>query len=114
MTTLEATASWWRPESRAASTDAAYPGSRVAFGALAAFTAILVLSPQVWFPVLKSLRIAFVAAGIAILAHLLDHAVRRRPVDRLHPEIAIAMALVGWSVLTIPLSYWPGGRIKNR
>jgi probable O-glycosylation ligase (exosortase A-associated) len=115
LTTLEATATWWRPESPAASPDAAsrYSGSRVAFGALVAFTGFLVLSPQVWFPFLKSLRIAFVAAGIAILAHLLDRAVHRRPVDRLHPEIAIAVALVGWSVLTIPLSYWPGGSVTE-
>lgn len=113
MTVSEATAAWWRPEQAAPSAGAYHGGSRVAFGALVAFTAILILSPQAWFPVLQSLRIAFVAAGIAILAHMLDRAVRRQPVDRLHPEIAIAAALVGWSVLTIPLSYWPGGSVTE-
>ncbi len=113
MTVLETTAAWWRPETVAPSAGASRDGSRLAFGALVAFTAILILSPQAWFPVLQSLRIAFVAAGVAILAHMLDRAVRRQAVDRLHPEIAIAVALVGWSVVTIPLSYWPGGSVTE-
>ena len=113
LTTLEATASWWRPEPSPVIPAAQHPGSRVAFGALVAFTAFLVLSPQAWFPVLQSFRIAFVAAGLAILAHLLDRAVRRAPIDRMHPEIGIAIALVAWSVLTIPLSYWPGGSVAE-
>ena len=37
--------------------------SVVAFRALVAFTVILLLSPQAWFPVLGQLRIAFLAAG---------------------------------------------------
>src|SRR5262245_49102124 len=86
-------------------------GSRVAFGALVAFTGILILSPQVWFPALKSLRIALVAAGLAILAQLVDRAVRRGSFDLLHPEIAIAFCLAAWSALTVPLSYWPGGSV---
>jgi O-antigen ligase len=28
------------------------------------------------------------------------------------PEIGIVLALIGWSVLTIPLSYWPGGSVR--
>ena len=110
---MEATASWWRAErvARATTTTAGPRGSRIAFGAIVAFTVILILSPQVWFPVLKSLRIAFVAAGIAIAAQLLDHTVRRRAGGPAHPEIAIVSCLVGWAVLTVPLSYWPGGSI---
>ena len=113
MTTLEATGNWWRPELPRVTAGAQHPGSRVAFAALVAFTAILVLSPQAWFPALQSLRIAFLAAGLAILAHLLDRAVRRQTVERLHPEIGIAIALIAWSVLTIPLSYWPGGSVAE-
>ena len=44
----------------------AAPAAASRSGALVAFTAILLLSPQTWFPVLKVLRIAFLAAGIAI------------------------------------------------
>lgn len=113
MTAYEATATWWRPETAAPRTASVTEGSRVAFGALVVFTGILVLSPQVWFPVLKSLRIAFLAAGLAILAHFLNRAVRRQPVDPLQPEMAIALSLVVWAVLTVPFSYWPGGSVDE-
>ena len=112
---MEATASWWRAERVAPTltqTQVTAPqGSRIAFGALVAFTGILILSPQVWFPFLKNLRIAFLAAGIAIAAHLLDHTVRRRAGGPAHPELVIASCLVAWAVLTVPLSYWPGGSV---
>ncbi|HVG69709.1 MAG TPA: hypothetical protein VM819_02335, partial [Vicinamibacterales bacterium] len=85
------TVAWWRPQpvesgfSRMTSSsnnlaNPANPGSTantVAFRAVVAFTAILLLSPQAWFPVLGQLRIAFVAAAIAIGAHLMDRMVRR-------------------------------------
>jgi putative inorganic carbon (HCO3(-)) transporter len=107
----QTTAIWWRPESRALSQPA--PSGRPAFRALCAFTAILLLSPQAWFPVLAPLRIAFLAAGLAILAHLLDGAVRRHSQDRPHVEMTIAIALVAWSAATIPFSYWPGGSVTE-
>ena len=94
MTAFENTADWWRPAAPAAAPTAVVTGqqqgSRIAFGALVAFTGILILSPQVWFPVLKSLRIALVAAGLAIVAQLLDRAVRSHSSDRLHKEIVAA------------------------
>ena len=108
-----ATASWWRQEEPLGTRSVALPeGSRVAFWALVAFTGILILSPQVWFPALGSLRIAFLAASIAIGAHLLDQVVRRRP-GLSHRETGIAFCLVAWAVLTVPLSYWPGGSINT-
>jgi O-antigen ligase len=90
----------------------AYAGSSVAFAALVAFTAILLLSPQIWFPVLKLVRIAFVAAGIAIAAHVVERTAHRQPITPLSPEIGIALALVGWAILTLPLSVWPGGSVR--
>ena len=113
MTTIDATADWWRPSQPAAGTVALAEqrGSRVAFGALVAFTGILILSPQVWFPPLKSLRIALLAAGVAILAQLLDGAVSKKSAPLMQREIAIAFALVGWAIVTVPLSYWPGGSV---
>jgi putative inorganic carbon (hco3(-)) transporter len=111
LTGLETTAGWWRPEHLAPASATVRQGSRIAFGALVAFTGVLILSPQVWFPVLKSLRIALLAAGVAIVAQLLDRAVRRRSVDRTHPEIVIAFCLAGWAALTVPLSFWPGGSV---
>jgi probable O-glycosylation ligase (exosortase A-associated) len=84
----------------------------VAFRALVAFTAILLLSPQAWFPVLGRLRIAFVAAVLAIGAHLLDRLVRRRAAPPFNAEIGIAVLLVAWAVITVPVSYWAGGSVE--
>jgi probable O-glycosylation ligase (exosortase A-associated) len=85
------------------------PGNMAAFAALVAFTMILLISPQEWFPAIKSLRIALLAAGVAIAAHLAGRAfgeTRALPVRR---EMTIALALIVWAGATIPLSIWPGG-----
>lgn len=103
---------WWRPETARPRTAASQDGSQVAFVALVSFTVILLLSPQAWFPVLKTVRIAFLAAGLAIVAHVVERTIHRRPVTPLSPEIGIVLALVGWTLLTIPLSYWPGGSVQ--
>jgi putative inorganic carbon (hco3(-)) transporter len=84
----------------------------VAFRALVAFTAILLLSPQAWFPVLGQLRIAFVAAAIAIGAHLTDRLVRRGSAPPFNAEIGIALLLVAWATITVPVSYWAGGSVE--
>lgn len=88
------------------------PASRLAFGALVAFTGILLLSPQIWWPILGTLRVAFLAGGVAIGAHLLHRWARQQPVTPFFPEIGIAIALVCWSVITLPVSYWPGGSVQ--
>jgi probable O-glycosylation ligase (exosortase A-associated) len=91
---------------------AALEGSRAAFYALVAFTFVLLLSPQAWFPVLKLIRIALLAGGIAMAAHVFERTAHKQPVTPLAPEIGIAFALVFWSTVTLPLSYWPGGGIR--
>src|SRR6266508_2555701 len=109
---LPADGSWWR-RAEAAPTDTVgqTSTSRVAFWSLVAFTCILLLSPQIWFPVLGTLRIAFLAAGLAIGAHLLQR-LADHPPTRIAPAIAIAVALVCWSAITVPVSYWPGGSVE--
>jgi O-antigen ligase len=113
-------AAWWRPAA-AHSDEASHRRARrtptstanvVAFRALVAFTAILLLSPQAWFPVLADLRIAFLAAGTAIAAYLLDRLVRQGDAPRLNTEVAIAFMLVGWAVITLPVSYWITGSFE--
>jgi probable O-glycosylation ligase (exosortase A-associated) len=101
---------WWRP-ARAATPAAARTTSRVAFWALVAFTAILLLAPQAWFPILGTLRIAFVVAAIAIGAHLLTQILRARDLPRTPGEVVLAFVLAAWAVLTLPLSVWPGGSV---
>ena len=89
------------------------PTSRFAFGALVTFTGILLLSPQIWFPVLGTLRIAFVAAGLAIIAHLLQSLAGQQSARPFFPtEFWIAIALICWSLITLPVSYWPGGSME--
>ena len=113
---------WWQPQviadarrpSRvtAPRVAAALEGSRAAFYALVAFTSVLLLSPQAWFPVLKLIRIAFLAGGIAMAAHVVERTAHKQPITPLAPEIGIALALILWSMITIPMSYWPGGSIR--
>ena len=124
-------AGWWAPQqetrgtdsqrpryrssgarSRAGVTPVALEGSRVAFYALIAFTFVLLLSPQAWFPVLKLIRIALLAGGIAMAAHVFERTAHKQAITPLAPEIGIALALVFWSTVTLPLSYWPGGGIR--
>jgi probable O-glycosylation ligase (exosortase A-associated) len=114
---VHATATWWRPAHKQPSTAIAAPpfvpsGTSVAFGALVAFTAILLLSPQAWIPALQVLRLAFLAAILAMAAHVVERTIRRQAVTPVSPEIGLALALVCWSVLTIPMSYWPGGSVR--
>jgi O-antigen ligase len=113
-------AGWWRPQAApqvqtagvAGAPPAPSSANLVAFRALVAFTAILVLSPQAWFPILGALRIAFLAAAVAIGGHLIDRIVRRDSAPRFNPEIALAVALVSWAVITVPVSYWVGGSVE--
>lgn len=115
MTSTASTAAgaWWRPDPvRASSVAARAPeAGRFAFGSLVAFSGILLLSPQIWFPILGTLRIALLAAACAIAAHLLPRLARQQPVTPFFPEIGIAIALVCWSIVTIPMSYWPTGSL---
>jgi O-antigen ligase len=85
--------------------------SAVPFWALMAFTFILLVAPQTNFPVLAPLRIALVTAALAVLAYLFDRFVYHRPFLQFTREIAIVVYLLGWAILTIPLSYWPGGSL---
>lgn len=104
---------WWKPDPPPVRVDAeADAGSRIAFWGLVAFTVILLLSPQTWFPALKIVRIAFLAAGIAGVVHVIEATARRRPIVLPSAESTLALALLTWSVLTTPYSVWVGGSFK--
>jgi len=111
--TFERSQNWWRPEAGVDAPSDATADVDVAFKALVAFTAILLVAPQEWFPVLKSLRIALVAATVSFVAYMFDSAVRKRATSTFAPEIGICLALVAWAIVTIPLSYWPGGSVTE-
>ena len=110
---------WWRPSPRMetervpAGLYLSTPtGHDVAFLALVAFTIILLVSPQAWFPAIKSLRIALLAGATAVVAHLAGRAFGTSKALPLRREMVIALALVAWAALTIPLSTWPGGSMS--
>lgn len=105
---------WWKPDPPPVQlVDVEQEaGSRVAYWGLVAFTVILLLSPQTWFPALKVVRIAFLAAGIAGVVHVIEATARRRPIVLPSAESTLALALLTWAVLTTPYSMWVGGSVK--
>jgi O-antigen ligase len=119
MPDIAADRDWWRRESRVATARvpagfqlSAPTGNDIAFGALVAFTIILLVSPQAWFPAIKSLRIALLAGATAIVAHLAGRAFGTTTALPLRREMVITLALVAWAAITIPLSTWPGGSMS--
>src|SRR5439155_18025264 len=86
-------------------------GSALPFWGLMAFTFVLLLAPQTVFPVLATVRIALVIGAATIAAHLLDRFMRRQPVAPLTRGMRIAAGLAGLAIVTVPLSYWPGGSV---
>jgi putative inorganic carbon (hco3(-)) transporter len=107
---------WWVPASLTAPSptvaeDRTTKGAG-AFAGVVAFTIILLLSPQNWFPFLKPLRIAFVAAGLAG-ASLLWNRWRDGTPLTFNREILTCFTLLAWAFMTLPLSYWPGGSVAT-
>jgi putative inorganic carbon (HCO3(-)) transporter len=83
--------------------------SALPFRALMGLTAIMVLAPQTYLPALAPFRIALLTAMVAITAYVADRFVHRQPIVTLTREMRVGAWLVGWAILTIPFSYWPGG-----
>jgi hypothetical protein len=108
---------WWRPEAAAASdvpvpSEAPAAHGRTAFAALVVFTAILIAAPQEFFAVLRPLRLALVAAVVAIGCHILDriNGHVHGPTPR---EILLVLALSAWALFMVPFSYWPSGSLAT-
>lgn len=106
---------WWKHADRArtapATTSRGSEGA-IAFAALVAFTIILLLSPQNFIPILKPLRIALVAAGVAIASLLWDRWKHQQSFLNLTWEMFVCLALPVWAFVTLPLSFWPGGSMQ--
>ena len=108
-----AQASWWRPPlpERDMAVETAQ-GAALPFWALMAFTLVLLLSPQAFVPALVPLHLAFLSAALAGGAYVAGQLLRRQRVLRLTQDMMLALALAGWSLVTMPLSYWPGGSLS--
>ncbi len=111
---------WWRPDLAAGawpalpriSGETQVAVSTPPFGALMAFTFVLLVAPQVFLPALAPMRLGLLTAAIAITTYLCDRFFRRQSIVRLTRETGAAAGLVLWSILTLPMSYWPGGSLS--
>jgi O-antigen ligase len=103
--------SWWQPVPAART---APPPERdtVAFRALLVFLFVLLIAPQTTFPALGALRPAMLAAVVAVSACLAGRFLGGEPLEVAAPGRGLAAALGAWAVLTLPLSYWPGGSVE--
>jgi probable O-glycosylation ligase (exosortase A-associated) len=117
-TLIERTGSeWWKAEPaqgdwRAGRTSVESwepPHSAVPFWAAITFTAILLFSPQAYFPELESLRPAMVPAAIGIGAYLMDRFMYGAPLLIRARELWLIGGLAAWMLVTVPFSISPGG-----
>lgn len=119
---LAPTQPWWRPSARVAGGSTAVSGNgkpmvktadenSLPFRMLMLFTFILLLAPQQAFPVLAPLRIALLVAVLAMLTYVGNRVSHQKPLLDIAPGIKLATLLAGWAVLTIPMSFWPGGSV---
>lgn len=87
------------------------PASRLAFGALLAFTFVLLVAPQETYPALAGLRLGLVTIGVALATNLTSRYTRGLPLLALPRGSWLAIALGVWALVTVPFSYWPGGSL---
>jgi len=93
-------------------TPAEPPASTLAFKALVAFTAVMLLAPQIMFPPLAPFRPALLTAAIAVGAYALGRFLRHERLIAPTREFVLSILLVWWAVMTIPASLWPGGSVR--
>ncbi len=110
---------WWRPEpvesdwwsARRAAGQWVPPASAVPFWATMVFTAVLLFSPQAYFPALEAVRPAMIPAVIGLGAYVLDRFGQEAPFFMRARELWLLSAFLLWALITAPLSIWPGGSI---
>src|SRR6266545_1256517 len=83
--------------------------SSVPFWGLMFFTFILFIAPQTFLPILGTLRIAMVSAGLALVVYVLDRVSSRRPLSVGVPAVRSLFWFVALAGVSIPFSLWPGG-----
>ena len=103
---------WWRPSEWGRPAPPEAPDSALAFGGMVAFTFILLIAPQWTFPALKELRPALTSSLVSVIALLVYRFTHHRQLFVMTREMWIAGALLTWSILTVPWSYWPGGSVS--
>jgi putative inorganic carbon (hco3(-)) transporter len=105
---------WWRPQTAVVETaaDKALPEASQAllpFWALIAFTAVLLFSPQSYFPALTTIRPALLVMMIGAGSYLADRWARGEPIFEWSRELGLIAGIAVVAVVTLPFSVWPGG-----
>src|SRR5712692_8390187 len=84
-------------------------GSPFAFRCLLCLLFIIYIAPQLYFPNLIPLHLVMVSAILAIVTYVTSVVAHRRRLTVWSSEIKLILWLVGFAILSIPLSKWPGG-----
>ena len=115
---MESVTPWWRASAvddnrhkRVVFVQDETAGSPLAFWALMQFTFVLLLAPQAYFPILASMRIALLSAGVAGLAYGFNRLSRGMRLVDFGPAIVLVFLLAAWAIVTVPFSIWPGGSV---
>ena len=104
---------WWRPQTAQAAPMTETPSdtgqAAIPFWSVMAFTAVLLFSPQTYFPALAPLRPALLIILIGVLSYVSDRWARGLPIFEWNREIGLIAGMGVLAALTVPLSIWPGG-----
>jgi putative inorganic carbon (hco3(-)) transporter len=83
----------------------------LAFGALLAFMAVLLVRPQDQIPFLSALHLANLTGAVAFVALVAGRLSRGLPPSRMTPEVWGVLGFAAIMLATVPLSFWPGGSL---
>jgi putative inorganic carbon (hco3(-)) transporter len=79
------------------------------WGGLLIFSILLFFRPQDQVAMIGALHVSDMAAAIGLIAMAAINLSRRQPITRVTPELVGVLALGGIILVTVPLSFWPGG-----
>jgi O-antigen ligase len=84
----------------------------VSFWALVIFTFVFLVGPQFYLPFLIPLRLALTTAVLAGATYAIHRLSRGEPIVQMTGPTRLLIALVAWTIATIPFSRWPGGSVE--
>ena len=83
----------------------------VPFSGLLLFTALLILAPQNFLPVLEPLKLAKVAVAFALVPYVVNRIMTMRPLTMMTSTVKWALVMAALALVSIPAGFWPGGSV---